>query len=337
MVVDHKEHHVETIRSAISIVIYPIQYLVNLPVAVGNWMSESVSSHETLSEENKRLRTQHLLFKAQLQKLAALQVENVRLRELLQSSKKVGENVLIAELLAVDLDPFSRKIVINKGTNDNTYLGQPVLDAEGIMGQIVHTGPFSSTAMLITDANHAIPVHVNRNGLRAIALGTGAPDVLEIPYLPNSADVVVGDLLTSSGLGGRFPRDYPVARITQVTRDPTQPYATVTAEPIALLERSREVLLVWPSEETPRPVDPSIPLEKTNKEQVKIPKPPADSTQQTQGNNAAADTASTTASTSSETAPPAPASEPTDTATTEQQNAVTNQGNDEEETGGTGQ
>jgi len=283
MVVDHKQNHVETIRSAISVLIYPIQYLVNLPVSVANWMSESVSSHESLTEENKRLRMQQLLYKAQLQKLSALQVENVRLRELLQSSRKVGENVLIAELLAVDLDPFSRQIVINKGTNDNTYLGQPVLDAEGIMGQIVHTGPFSSTAMLITDANHAIPVHVNRNGLRAIALGTGAPDVLEIPYLPISADVVVGDLLTSSGLGGRFPRDYPVARITQVTRNPTQPYATVTAEPIALLERSREVLLVWPSEETPRPVDTSEPIEQTNKAKVKkpgaasIPKPPADS------------------------------------------------------------
>jgi len=275
MVVDHKEQHVESIRKAISVVIYPIQYLVNLPVAVAHWLGESVSSHESLSDENERLRIQHLLFKAQLQKLAALQVENVRLRELLQSSKKVGENVLIAELLAVDLDPFSRQIVINKGTNDNTYLGQPVLDAEGIMGQIVHAGPFSSTAMLITDANHAIPVHVNRNGLRAIALGTGAPDILEIPYLPISADVVVGDLLTSSGLGGRFPRDYPVARITQVTRNPTQPYATVTAEPIALLERSREVLLVWPSEETPRPVDMSEPLEQAPKSKAKVKKPSA--------------------------------------------------------------
>ena len=253
MVVDHRQHHVEAVRSAISVLIYPIQYLVNLPVAVGQWMGESVSSRESMLEENERLRMQHLLFKAQLQKLSALQVENIRLRELLQSSKKVGENVLIAELLVVDLDPFSRQIVINKGTNDNVYLGQPVLDAEGIMGQIVHVGPFSSTAMLITDPNHAIPVHVNRNGLRAIAVGTGAPDVLEIPYLPISADVVEGDLLTSSGLGGRFPRDYPVARITQVAKDPTQPYATVTAEPIALLERSREVLLVWPSDKIAQP------------------------------------------------------------------------------------
>ena len=301
MVVDHKEHHVETIRSAISVVIYPIQYLVNLPIAVGNWMGESVSSHETLTEENERLRMQHLLFKAQLQKLSALQVENVRLRELLQSSKKVGENVLIAELLAVDLDPFSRQIVINKGTNDNTYLGQPVLDAEGIMGQIVHAGPFSSTAMLITDANHAIPVHVNRNGLRAIALGTGAPDVLEIPYLPISADVVVGDLLTSSGLGGRFPRDYPVARITQVTRNPTQSYATVVAEPIALLERSREVLLVWPSEETPRPVDPNVPMEQADPEKLKVPETSANATQQSQPSQADTAGSSTTPSTEEST------------------------------------
>ena len=317
MVVDHKENHAETIRSAISVVIYPIQYLVNLPVSVAHWMSESVSSHESLTEENERLRIQQLLFKAQLQKLAALQVENVRLRELLQSSKKVGENVLIAELLAVDLDPFSRQIVINKGTNDNTYLGQPVLDAEGIMGQIVHTGPFSSTAMLITDANHAIPVHVNRNGLRAIALGTGAPDVLEIPYLPISADVVVGDLLTSSGLGGRFPRDYPVARITQVTRNPTQPYATVTAEPIALLERSREVLLVWPSDETPRPVDVSEPIEQANQSKAKVkkpaatnaPKPPASSTaiQTTQENTEDAATQSAPASATQSVADPAEA------------------------------
>ena len=253
MVVDHRQHHVEAVRSAISVLIYPIKYLVNLPVAVGQWMGESVSSREKMLEENERLRMQHLLFKAQLQKLSALQVENIRLRELLQSSKKVGENVLIAELLAVDLDPFSRQIVINKGTNDNVYLGQPVLDAEGIMGQIVHVGPFSSTSMLITDPNHAIPVHVNRNGLRAIAVGTGAPDVLEIPYLPISADIVEGDLLTSSGLGGRFPRDYPVARITRVKKAPTQPYATVTAEPIALLERSREVLLVWPSDKITQP------------------------------------------------------------------------------------
>ena len=247
MVLDHRQNHLESIRAAMSMVIYPIQYVINLPFSVTDWAGENLSSRETLLKENAQLRIEHTLYKAQLQKLAALQVENMRLRELLQSSKKVGENVLIAELLTVDMEPFSRQIVINKGSEDHVYLGQPLLDAEGIMGQIIHVGPFSSTAMLITDSNHAIPVHVNRNGLRALVMGTGAPDTLDIPYLPNSADIVVGDLLTSSGLGGRFPRDYPVARVTSVTKDSTRPYATVTAEPIALLERSREVLLVWPA------------------------------------------------------------------------------------------
>jgi rod shape-determining protein MreC len=149
------------------------------------------------------------------------------------------------------MEPFTRKIVINKGSADNVYRGQPLLDAEGVMGQIIHVAPFSSTAMLLTDPNHAIPVHVNRNGLRAIALGTGAPDVLDIPYLPNSADIEEGDLLTSSGLGGRFPRDYPVAKVTTVVKDPSKPYAVVKAKPTALLETSREVLLVW-SQEAPR-------------------------------------------------------------------------------------
>jgi len=248
MVMDHRQHHLETIRSALSVFVYPIQYLVNIPTSAGEWATDQLASRETLLEENARLRVQHTLLLARLQKLSALKVENIRLRELLQSSKKVNENVLIGELLAVDPDPFTRKIVINKGSRQDVYRGQPLLDAEGVMGQVIHVGPFSSTAMLITDPNHAIPVHINRNGLRAIAVGNGSPDVLEIPYLANSSDIEVGDLLTSSGLGGRYPRDYPVAKVTSVQKDPSQSYAVVTAKPTAKLETSREVLLVWTDE-----------------------------------------------------------------------------------------
>ncbi|WP_455204045.1 rod shape-determining protein MreC [Kaarinaea lacus] len=250
MVVDHRQHHLETIRATLSLFIYPLQYAVNVPVSAANWAGEHMSTRQTLLEENAKLRMQQKLLMARLQKLSALNVENIRLRELLQSSKKVSENVLIGELLAVDLEPFTRKIVLNKGSIDNIYLGQPLLDAEGVMGQVIHVGPLSSTAMLITDPNHAIPVHVNRNGLRAIALGTGAPDILDIPYLPNSADIEEGDLLTSSGLGGRFPRDYPVAEVITVVKDPSKPYAVVKAKPTARLETSREVLLVWTEEFT---------------------------------------------------------------------------------------
>lgn len=253
MALDHRQHHLESIRAGLSVIVYPIQYLIDLPVSASSWVGENLSSRETLLEENKQLKNREILLKAQLQKLQALKAENLRLRELLQSSKKVSEHVLIAELLAVDLEPFTRQIVINKGSNDEVYLGQPLVDAEGAMGQVVHVGPFSSTAMLITDPNHAIPVQVNRNGLRAIAVGTGATDKLDIPYLPISADIVEGDLLTTSGLGGRFPSGYPVAMVTQVTKDPTRPYAVITAIPTAQLEQAREVLLVWPT----RPGEPN--------------------------------------------------------------------------------
>jgi rod shape-determining protein MreC len=253
MAIDHRQHHLESIRSTLSLFIYPLQYVVNLPFSAADWAGENLSSREKLLAENTELRTQQQLLMAKLQKLSALKVENIRLRELLKSSKTISEHVLIGELLAIDLEPFTRKIVINKGSTDDVYRGQPLLDAQGIMGQVIHVGPFSSTAMLITDPNHAIPVHVNRNGLRAIALGTGAPDVLDIPYLPNSADIEEGDLLTSSGLGGRFPRDYPVAKVSTVIKDPTKPYAVVKAKPTARLETAREVLLVWSEETTHKP------------------------------------------------------------------------------------
>jgi len=248
MTLDHRQNHLEGIRSGLSLLIYPLQYIINLPVAATDWVDESLSSRETLQEENERLKLQQTLFKARLQKLQSLKAENQRLRELLQSTKKISERVLIGELLSVSLEPFTRQIVINKGSRNDAYLGQPLVDAEGAMGQIVHLGLFSSTAMLITDANHAIPVQVNRNGLRAIALGTGAPDKLDIPYLPISADIAEGDLLTTSGLGGRFPAGYPVAVVTDVIKDPTLPYAQISAMPTAQLEQAREVLLLWPSQ-----------------------------------------------------------------------------------------
>ena len=249
MTVDHRQHHLDSIRSGLSTLIYPLEYLVNVPVAVGTWASETLSSRTHLLDENARLRAEQLRLQARLQQFEALEAENARLRRLLHSSGKVRKHVLIGELLAVDHDPFKRQILINKGTRDGVFEGQPIIDAQGIMGQIVHTSPFTSTAMLITDPNHAIPVQFNRNGLRAIALGTGSANRLEVPNLPNNADVQVGDLLITSGLGRRFPPGYPVARVVSVDKDPSQPYARVLAEPTARLERSREVLLVWQTEQ----------------------------------------------------------------------------------------
>ncbi len=256
MVVDHRFSLVKDLRSALSVVVYPIQYAVNFPLTASGWMSESFTTRKTLQQELDSLKSTQLLNAARLQKLAALETENQRLRQLLDSSFKIGERVLIAELLAVDLEPFTNQVVINKGSNQGVYDGQPLLDAHGVMGQVTQVGPLTSTVMLITDPNHAIPVAVNRNGLRAIALGTGNPNKLEIPHFPNDANIEVGDLLISTGLGGRFPEGYPVATISQIQQNPGQPFALVIAAPTAKLRQSREVLLVWP-QTTNEPTQPS--------------------------------------------------------------------------------
>jgi rod shape-determining protein MreC len=247
MTVDHRERHLESIRAGLSIALFPLHYLVALPAVVGNWASEALATRTHLVGENSRLRTEHLLLEARLQKYAALESENIRLRDLLQSSVNVAERVLIAELLAVDFDPFKRQVLLNKGTESGVFEGHPLIDANGVMGQVMHVTPFSSTAILLTDPSHALPVQVNRNGLRAIALGIGEPDLLELPHIPNSADIRVGDLLVTSGLDRRFPPGYPAAMVTIVEKDSTLPYARVQARPTADLERIREALLVWPN------------------------------------------------------------------------------------------
>lgn len=245
MVVDHRMQHLEHLRATLSVVVYPIQYLADLPGTVSEWSKDVFAERSTLLAENARLRESQLLLKGRLQRMQALEAENARLRRLLRSSSKAGERVLIAELLSVDLDPYKQQITVNKGTRDGTFMGQALLDAQGVMGQLIHTGPLSSTAMLISDPSHAIPVQFNRTGVRTIALGTGTLNKLELPHLPNNVDVRTGDLLVSSGLGGRFPPGYPVAEVDAVNTDPTGSFARITARPLARLDRAREVLLVW--------------------------------------------------------------------------------------------
>lgn len=243
--VDHREGHLDRVRQALSVATYPIQLLVDLPTAAFEKASESLSTRQQLLRENEQLRDERLELSAQVQRLESLEQENRQLRELLESGQRVGERILAAELLEVSLDPFRHRVVVDKGSRDDVYSGQPVLDADGVMGQVTNVGPFGSDAILITDPSHAIPVEINRNGLRTIALGTGDLTRLELPYLPNSADVRPGDLLVTSGLGRRFPRGYPVGTINSVDRRPGETFAAIHAEPAAALNRSREVLLVW--------------------------------------------------------------------------------------------
>jgi len=246
MTVDHRQGHLEKVRSALSVFVYPLQYVANLPVTVTNWVSEALTTRARLMEENALLRDKQLVLSSKIQKFEIIEAENERLREMLQSSERLDERVLIAELLAVDLQPFRHQIVINKGQREGVYDGQAIVDANGVMGQIVHVGPFSSTVLLLTDPTHAIPVQVNRNGLRSVAVGTGQSHILQLEHLSNNVDIKEGDLVVSSGLGSRFPSGYPVGVVHNISRVPGEPFAKVTIIPSAHLEKSREVLLLWP-------------------------------------------------------------------------------------------
>ncbi len=246
MVVDHHKDYLANVRSMLSALVYPLQYVVNLPFDAAEWVTDQMVTRQSLVAENERLKQEQLLFNSKLQRYEILETENQRLRELLESSFRLNDKVLIAELIEVQLQSFRRQVVINKGKREGAYDGQPIVDAAGIMGQIIHVGPFSSTVLLITDPNHALPVQVNRNGLRAIAVGTGRDDRLVLEHLPNNADIQVGDLIISSGLGRRFPSGYPVGQIEQISLDPGESFAKVTIRPSAQLSQSREVLMVWP-------------------------------------------------------------------------------------------
>lgn len=246
MVADHRWHHLEATRSVLeSYIVYPLRYLINIPSQLVTWGDESLSSHEELLEENRKLHEQQLRAQVSLQKLSVLEKENARLRRMLSAQPKVGEQVLVAEILSIDLDPYKQQVILNKGSAKGLYIGQAVIDAWGVMGQVVHLGNHSANALLISDPSHAIPVQVNRSGLRGTAFGTGNSQLLELRYIPHNADIEVGDQIVTSGLGGRFPPNYPVGRIVSIERPAGESFANVLAEPMAHLDRSREVLLVW--------------------------------------------------------------------------------------------
>ena len=265
-----------SLRTPLSMAVYPLQLMVSTPVNLVREWIDSVTTYIGLLEENRRLKDEELVLKTRLLKFAALEQENIRLRGLLDTSFKVGEQVLIAELLSINLVPYEHVVEVNKGTRFGVHPGQAVFDANGVVGQVLRTNPYSSEVMLITDPSHAIPVQVNRNGLRTIALGTGLIDRLALPYLSSNADIQVGDLLISSGLGGVFPYGYPVATVTAIASQES-PFAKISATPVAQLDRSRELLLVF-SDSNPVPRIPAVqqvpPHEDTPDNPPALPQPP---------------------------------------------------------------
>lgn len=257
MVIDHRGDYLERVRAMAGVLVEPIYRIAALPSDVARAGRLAVATQSQLVDENRDLREALLLAQVRLNRMSALTAQNDRLKKLLDVQKNLGLGVQMARLIDIDLDPFRHRIVLDAGSEQMIKVGQPVLDAFGIVGQIVEVLPNSSVALLITDPTHAIPVTVRRTGLRTIVYGTGAIDRLQLPNIPISADIKVGDELVTSGLGGRFPAGFPVGKIIEISNDQSGMFAAAIAKPAAALDRSGEVLLLQDLPQQMGPPDPS--------------------------------------------------------------------------------
>ena len=245
IVADGRLDQIHAVRSAIGTGLAPVYWLGNAPSQFSDWASGLFTTREDLLEENDALKARLLILERRALKYAALAAENNELRRLMNSSEVLDDRVIVAEVVSVSPDPFSHEVVINKGSRDGVRVGQAILDATGLMGQVQQTSSFTSRVLLISDSSHAVPVEVVRNGLRAILLGNGNINTLELVHVPDTADIREGDLLVSSGLGGRFPEGYPVAEVVSIHKDPGEPFMQIEASPKAELNRSEMVLVVF--------------------------------------------------------------------------------------------
>jgi len=244
MVADQRYHQIDRIREALSRVIYPVQRAVDFPFRATDWVTESFADRSRLRQENLELTARLRLANLQLQRFAVLEEENRRLREMRANTAGIADKVLVASILNVDLDPFRHRVLLDKGAADGVFKDQAVLDGNGIFGQVSKVNAATAEVILISDAEHAIPVQSNRSGVRTIAVGTGDQNKLSLPFVTVESDLQPGDLLLSTGMGGVFPPGYPVAQVSKVKRAGSM-FALVEAKPTAKLDQAREVLLVW--------------------------------------------------------------------------------------------
>lgn len=248
MVLDKRIASVQHVRAALSMPLAPLQYMVSWPMQLIDNVGNLLSTHDALVKENLDLKAQQLLLKAQVQRLLAIESENNQLKALMRSSAQVRGKVLIAQLLAVDSDPFVNQVVVDKGSSDGIFIGQPVLDASGVMGQVIHVGPLNSRVLLVNDTHSGVPVQNTRNGIRAVAVGDSYSGKMHLVNVPQTVDIQVGDVLVTSGLGEHYPEGYPVGEVVSVSKDPGLQFATIEVQPSAHLDRSRQVLLIWPAQ-----------------------------------------------------------------------------------------
>lgn len=254
MFADSRFNYLDRVRYGLGYLTTPVYWVADIPTRVSFLIDDVFVSRTDLLEENEELREELLVAQRELQLLESLASENNRLRDLRAATQVIEGEVLPAEIINVSPDPFSKRVLINKGEDDGVFIGQALVDANGLMGQVDEVLPFSSWVLLITDSHHVTPVEVNRNGERALARGTRTTaSELELEFVTQTQDMLAGDLLVSSGMGQVYPKNYPVAEIISVYSDPGQDFATVKARPLAQMASTRHVMLVFESEETVLP------------------------------------------------------------------------------------
>jgi len=245
IVADARFDKLTVVRSTLATGLTPVYWLGNAPTQFSDWVASLLVNKDDLKRDNDELQARLLILERRALKYAALASENSELRRLMNSSEVLDDRVIVSEVVSVSPDPFAHELVINKGRSDGVHEGQAILDAGGLMGQVIQVSQITARVLLVSDSSHAVPVEVVRNGLRAILLGTGKANNLELVHVPDTADIREGDLLVSSGLGGRFPRGYPVAEVSRISKEPGEPFITIEATPTAKLNQSRMLLVVF--------------------------------------------------------------------------------------------
>lgn len=245
MVADYRQHKTQDLHTALNILTYPFQVIVDLPSKVTAGLGSFFATHKTLARENKEYREKIQFYSAQQKMFHSIKLENEALRRQLNAKDKIYNKFSMSDILNIATDNFRHEATIKSGEHDKVFAGQPVLTEGYIYGQIIQVAPFTATVMQLTDTNHAIPVRNTRNGMRALAVGTGKVNTLELEAIAANADIRKGDVFVSSGLGKLFPADYPVAKVTDVEYEPGDPFVTVTAKTFTNYDMSRQVLLVW--------------------------------------------------------------------------------------------
>jgi rod shape-determining protein MreC len=245
MILDKHYDQLRGIRRALSFVVYPIQVAITSPFEGWDWLSESFRTRSALRADKARLEQELRMARFRLQRFDSMETEVRQLRALRENTAGVTHKFIVGDVMNVDLDAFRARILVDKGARDGVFVGQAVLDDGGVFGQVSRVSELTCEVILISDATHATPAQDNRNGLRTVVLGSGDPNHLKLPYVSTAADIMKGDLLVTSGLGGVFPAGYPVGTVIDVRRDPAASLAEVDVQPAAALDRSRQLMFIW--------------------------------------------------------------------------------------------